>query len=126
MWFSVGEECLADANFITANLAMDQGVDVMVEQYAGMPHDFLLLFPSTPSGQTCLAHWAEFMCNAVDNSRTPIGSVCKVIDLSGTARQLQCTSMIPKMAIEDIRGGMAAQIRSWNGGVGEFNSNINI
>lgn len=116
MWFSVGQECLADASFVVAHRAMAQGVVVSVEQYAGMPHDFTLLFPKSISGEFCLSRWAQFMCEAVDHPRTPAKSGFKTIDLSGKEWDVEPKQLVSAISLEFIKAGMEAQVRGWNSG----------
>lgn len=114
MWFSVGEECLADGTFITAQRAMAQGVVVNVEQYAGMPHDFALIFLQKPVVQGCLARWAAFMCEAVEQPQSPVKSGFARIDLSGKISNMDPDDVVPPLSLNAIKSGMEAQVRAWN------------
>ena len=114
IWFGFGEECLADGNFITARQAMAQGATVRAEQYAGMPHDFTLLFPNTPSGQTCLSRWAAFLCEAVDTPQAPCASGFAVIGADGKVDEVEAERLVPSIDTEKIKDAMEARVRDWN------------
>ena len=65
MWFSCGsEERGLDGNKVVASQAAKCGVPVLWNEYAGMPHEFMILMSRTPQAQHCLRAWAD-ACTAL-------------------------------------------------------------
>lgn len=113
IWLSVGQECLADANLVTARRAIEQGVVVSVEMYAAMPHDFVLIFPKSTSGRMCFANWADFICEAVDHPSATKSSGLTIITPDGKARDAEFQDVVPYMTTETLKAGMKSRLRVW-------------
>ncbi|CAO1601711.1 hypothetical protein XANCAGTX0491_005354 [Xanthoria calcicola] len=64
MFFSCGEEMLADEGKAVASLAAEQGVTVIWEQYEAMPHCFPILLEQLEAGRKAVKNWAAF-CSKV-------------------------------------------------------------
>ena len=65
MWFSCGSEKRGlDGNKVVASQAAKCGVPILWNEYAGMPHEFMILMSRTPQAQHCLRAWAD-ACTAL-------------------------------------------------------------
>lgn len=60
IWFGYGEEMLVDEGKSVANLAAQQGVTVVWEQFEAMPHCFSMIFEQLEAGRRCFQDWADF------------------------------------------------------------------
>ncbi|KAL6718985.1 hypothetical protein ACLMJK_003220 [Lecanora helva] len=60
LWFSCGEEMMADEVQIVAAKAAKQGVPVLFEQWEAMPHCFALILLGTPMSKRCFKDWTNF------------------------------------------------------------------
>ena len=72
LWFSYGEEMLADEVQVVASKAAKQGVTVVSEQWEAMPHCFALLLLGSSMSKKAFNNWAAFCNDAVngDNIRS--------------------------------------------------------
>ena len=69
MWFSCGsEERGLDGNKVVASQAAKCGVPVSWNEYAGMPHEFVILMSRMPQAQHCLNAWAD-ACRALSDGQ---------------------------------------------------------
>ncbi|KIX01301.1 uncharacterized protein Z518_09026 [Rhinocladiella mackenziei CBS 650.93] len=118
VWLSVGQECLADGNIVLAKEMAGQGVDVELEIYEGMPHDFLVLLSSSSCGQDCFDRWAKFVKRAIgregpgertENER----NVAIIHSIDGKKKQTPLTEIQPQKTVEELIEGMEAKIQSW-------------
>ena len=69
LWFSYGEEMLADEVQVVASKAAKQGVTVISEQWEAMPHCFALIMQGNPMSKRALQDWAAFCVDAVKGER---------------------------------------------------------
>lgn len=117
MWLSVGQECLADGSIILAKTMAEGGIDVTLEMYEGMPHDFLVLLRSSKCGQECLRRWAEFLefacLNNVASAERVGFSTAWVREPNGSWRAETIKDLEPQLSREDLLQGMEAQIQAW-------------
>ena len=69
MWFACGQEHVVDSNRIIARRASKQGVEVMWEEYEGMPHVFPQLprMETTPQALRCLTGWSNFITQCAES-----------------------------------------------------------
>ena len=65
--FICGEERVSDGNKVIAQRASSQGVSVIWQEYAVMPHIFMLFLEDLPHSRLCLKKWAEFCMQCVQN-----------------------------------------------------------
>lgn len=65
----VGEEMAADECKAWARKAMEQGVEVVWEQYEAMPHCFWHLFPGSPAAERCFEGWSRFVKAVIDKPK---------------------------------------------------------
>ncbi|CAF9934660.1 hypothetical protein IMSHALPRED_009792 [Imshaugia aleurites] len=65
LWFSYGEEMLADEVQVLASKAAKQGVTVVSEQFEAMPHCFALVLLGSPMSKKTYQNWAAFCRDAV-------------------------------------------------------------
>ena len=72
LWFSYGEEMLADEVQVVASKAAKQGVTVVSEQWEAMPHCFALILLWSSMSRKAFQKWAAFCQDAVNgrNLRT--------------------------------------------------------
>ena len=69
MWFSCGsEERGLDGNKVVASQAAKCGVPVLWNEYAGMPHEFVVLMARMPQALHCLNAWAD-ACSTFANGQ---------------------------------------------------------
>ena len=110
LWLSVGEECLADGNFLLASHAARSGMTVQTEQYLGMPHDFATIFANSVSGRECLTRWAGFInaCVARDQSGQAGPSFVRV-HRDGNIE----TDSLPLVDTNDLKKRMVRQVQNW-------------
>ena len=59
---------MADSNKLLAQRAATQGVCVRWEQYAEMPHIFMLMLGKLPQSALSFQNWAHFCLQCVDKS----------------------------------------------------------
>ena len=69
LFFSYGEEMLADEVQIVASRAAKQGVTAISEQWEAMPHCFALILLGTPMSKKAFQNWAAFCQAAVKGER---------------------------------------------------------
>lgn len=67
LWFGIGEEMLADESKYVAMRAVQQGVVVIFEEYAAMPHCFALVLPGTAESRRYYGGWTSFINRVVEN-----------------------------------------------------------
>lgn len=123
IWLSVGQECLEDGSIVIAKRMAEQGVQVTLEVYEGMPHDFLVMLISGNSGQQCLESWAEFARAATvaereeggASQRAKSGEESKGVirHVNGTTEHVDLAQMEPHRTMKEIVEGMRAQIVRW-------------
>ena len=65
LWFSYGEEMLADEVQIIAARAAQQGVSVLSEQWEAMPHCFALILLGSPMSKRCFKDWSNFYTQVI-------------------------------------------------------------
>lgn len=65
LWFSYGEEMLADEVQAVASKAAGQGVTVISEQWEAMPHCFALILSRSSMSKKAFQDWAAFCLDAV-------------------------------------------------------------
>ena len=65
LWFSYGEEMLADELQVVASKAAKQGVTVVSEQWEAMPHCFAVILLGSPMSKKTFQSWATFCQEAV-------------------------------------------------------------
>lgn len=72
LWFSYGEEMLADEVQVVASKAAKQGVTVVSEQWEAMPHCFALILLGSSMSKKAYQNWGAFCQDAVkgESSRT--------------------------------------------------------
>lgn len=118
VWLSVGQECLSDGNVLLAKTMAKQGVDVALEIFEGMPHDFLVLLQPSTCGQECTASWAAFVKTStahikeVEHPVTEPGPVA-VRSVNGDRQILSLERLGPHMTREELIAGMEAKIKDW-------------
>lgn len=118
VWLSIGQECLADGNILLAKKMAEQGLDVALEMYQGMPHDFLVLLPSSATGQECLDRWAA-ACAAQKTQAQPVskwpGSAARsfVRSAKGEWQEIDLLQMPPHRTRKELIQGMEATIARW-------------
>ena len=66
LFFSCGEEMLADEIQIVAAKAARQSVPVRFEQWEAMPHCFALILLESPMSRRCFRDWTSFYIQAVN------------------------------------------------------------
>lgn len=66
LWFSYGEEMLADEVQVVASKAAKQGVTVVSEQWEAMPHCFALILLGSSMSKKAYQNWAAFCQDAVN------------------------------------------------------------
>jgi acetyl esterase/lipase len=117
VWLSVGQECLADGSIVLAKRMALQGVAVVLEMYAGMPHDFLVMFMSTKTGQACLESWAAFARESVEGAvgwrEKNMNAQADIVRMNGTREAVDLERLEPRYTLEEIVEGMEAQIARW-------------
>ncbi len=69
LWFSCGEEMLADEVQSVASRAAKQGVTVVSEQWEAMPHCFALVLVGSPMSKKAFQNMAVFCQDAVEGER---------------------------------------------------------
>lgn len=69
LWFSYGEEMLADEVQVVASKAAKQGVTVVSEQWEAMPHCFALILLGSSMSKKSYQNWAAFCQNAVKGEK---------------------------------------------------------
>lgn len=65
LWFSYGEEMLADEIKSVAATAAKQDVFVVSEQWEAMPHCFAMMLLGTPMSKRCFNDWSDFYTKVV-------------------------------------------------------------
>lgn len=94
-----------------------QGVAVVLEMYAGMPHDFLVMFMSTKTGQACLESWAAFTRESVEGAvgwrEKNMNAQADIVRMNGTREAVDLERLEPRYTLEEIVEGMEAQIARW-------------
>jgi acetyl esterase/lipase len=114
---SVGQECLADGNIILAKNMAEHGVNVVLEMYDGMAHDFLLLFGSTPGGQDCLNRWTAFLqASTTPGAKTQPSKIfgsAFVRSKKGTWREVSVSQIQPHRTRKELIAGMEEMILKW-------------
>lgn len=118
VWLSVGQECLADGNILLAKKMAEQGVDVVLEMYQGMPHDFLVLLPSSAAGQACLDRWAAACATQKFRGQQMLkksGSAATafVRSAKGEWQEMELFQMQPHRTREELIQGMEETILRW-------------
>ena len=68
LWFSYGEEMLADEVQVVASKAAKQGVTVVSEQWEAMPHCFALLLLGSSMSKKAYRNWAAFCHDTVNGT----------------------------------------------------------
>ncbi|RMZ77149.1 hypothetical protein DV737_g4516, partial [Chaetothyriales sp. CBS 132003] len=69
VFLCVGEETLMDGVLVTARHILASGsVPVVLAAYEGMPHCGALVFPGSDFGRDCIARWAAYCTDAVEDS----------------------------------------------------------
>ena len=69
LWLGYGEEMLADEGKILATRAASQGVPVVWEQWAAMPHCASMIFMGSPMGKRYFTDWSGFASKVVEGRR---------------------------------------------------------
>lgn len=69
LWFSYGEEMLADEVQVVASKAAKQGVTVVSEQWEAMPHCFALILLGSSMSKRAYQNWATFCQDAVKGEK---------------------------------------------------------
>ena len=69
LWFSYGEEMLADEVQVLASKAARQGVTVVSEQWEAMPHCFAMILVGSSMSKKAFHDWAAFCRDAVAGIR---------------------------------------------------------
>ena len=117
VWLSVGQECLKDGSVVIARRMAEQGVDVQLEIYLGMPHDFLVLLQSILCGQECLNRWAAFAKRAMSKQsgvETQEDTRAIVIrSVNGERHEMDIEAMEPQWTTEELIEAMEVQIKRW-------------
>lgn len=118
IWMSTGQECLMDANILLAKNMSKQGVDVSLEIFEGMPHDFLVLLQSSTCGQACLDSWSAFVQDIssekqVGNKFMPESGSATIHGVNGLVKTVLLADMEPRRTREELTRGMEAKIRDW-------------
>lgn len=111
-WICVGEECLADPAKFIAQQMTKANVAVVMEQYAGMPHNFALIATDSEPSKHSTSQWASFIRATVDRSHS-ISSRAR--RWSGQPLQetiLDVANLVPLKPTE-LEDRMEAQIKTW-------------
>ncbi|RMZ92096.1 hypothetical protein DV736_g653, partial [Chaetothyriales sp. CBS 134916] len=90
VFLCVGEETLLDGVLVTARHILASGsVPVVLAAYEGVPHCGALLFPDSDFGSDCIARWAGYCTDAVDDSiHSTVGTWMKALARPRVIRDL--------------------------------------
>ena len=118
MWFACGSgERTIDSNKMVASQAARCGVSVAWTEYAGMPHEFVLMLGKLPQAIHCFRAWAEacsgFARGSGIGSRAVVLQMpdCKELDI-GNVKDLS------QLSLEEVRRRMRKaklEIPVWKG-----------
>ena len=112
-----GEERSSDSIKVIAQRAHSQGVQVVWEQYEGMPHTFMLVLKATPHSTLCFQHLAKF-CQAAVGDAKQIKSQGVFIEVETLHARTVDMEHLTALTVEDARKMMHAQRvtkRVWTG-----------
>ena len=118
LWFSYGEEMLADEVQIVASKAAKQGVTVVSEQWEAMPHCFALILLGSSMSKKAYQNWAAFCKDVVKGEK--IGTRGLWIEAStGKESEVEVQSLC-KISDKEVRERMgAAKAARHSGSEGE-------
>lgn len=72
LWIETGQELLTDEDKAIAAKAAKQGVPVVFEEYAAMPHCFAMVLEGLPGGRRCFEGWAKFIKDVVERPESVV------------------------------------------------------
>lgn len=105
MWFSVGQERMADSSKIIAQTAYNDGVSVQWSQYEAMPHCWMFFMPKLPQAIQVYKRWGEACRQLAEaDGLESRGCWIGVEKLEESAVDLsRLTSLVPKEARNIIK-----------------------
>ncbi|KAM0331716.1 hypothetical protein ACHAQA_003395 [Verticillium albo-atrum] len=103
VYVCTGWELLADEDKYIAKQLHSQDVDVVFEEYEGMPHCFVLILPDMPNAQRCFEGWSGFMKSVVG---TFAGLESRAVSIK--AKTLEET----ELKFDDLSDATEAEMRS--------------
>lgn len=106
LYFSYGEEMLADEVQVVASRAAKQGVTVVSEQWEAMPHCFAMILLGTPMSKTAFRNWAAF-CQDVVNGEPVETRGLWIEARTGREKEVDVESLC-RMSDAEVRGRMEA------------------
>jgi acetyl esterase/lipase len=112
VWICEGEECLSDAGMFLSQQLASQGVSVIFEQYAAMPHVFPIVFPDLLSSRKCLNQWGRFIRTLVDD---PTAIQTEAVRWSGTSltRVSFDIKELVSVTLKELKVLMRSEIKLW-------------
>jgi len=113
LFIEVGQELLTDEGKHVAAKAVEQGVNVVFEEYEAMPHCFAMLLEELPGGKRFFENWAGFISDVVSG---------KSVETKGTmvrAKTLKEESLdvrgLREVDDEVVAGRMREQVKAMSG-----------
>ncbi|KAK4185568.1 putative acetyl-hydrolase [Podospora australis] len=113
MYICTGWELLADEDKFAAQKMWREGVDVILEEYEGMPHCFSVLFPLIKEARRCNQGWAGFIKNAVESPERLRGKSRFVTVKAGSIEEVEIKEEdVSKETQEEIKVRIFDRVRS--------------
>lgn len=104
-----GWELLADEDKFMAKKLRSQGVDVVFDEFEGMPHCFAIVLADTPAAKRCFDGWAGFLKKAAEGSGPIESRACTV--KAKTLEEVELRfEQLSDMSEEDMRSRVLAEV----------------
>lgn len=118
LWFSYGEEMLADEVQIVASKAARQGVTVVSEQWEAMPHCFAMILLGSSMSRRAYLNWAAFCQDAVKGAKIRTRGLW-IEAKTGEEKEVEVKNLC-RVSDEEVRERMeAAKAARYSGSEGE-------
>jgi hypothetical protein len=118
MWFTGGQEVLTSATRLAVQILAQDGVTVLYEEYAEMPHDFPIMSNNWPWALTeewpqtvkCLDHWAKACVTLGEGRSLKPGAVVVQTDGGTSSLSLETLS---GLSWEQAKAAMERKVEGW-------------
>lgn len=113
MWCALGEERMADAAKVIMQRAAAQGVNVHLEMYEAMPHNWPMLFPTWRQSDLCMEKWARACKDYVQGKATSSRAEYVGVDTNITKQDVGAlTKFTPEETLTKMRKKQAT-LKPW-------------
>ncbi|KAL8953524.1 MAG: hypothetical protein Q9222_000626 [Ikaeria aurantiellina] len=113
IWFALGEERMVDGAKTIVQRAAAQGVDVHLEMYEAMPHNWPMLFPTWWQSKLCMQRWAIACESYLEREAASSSAESIGVDKEVTRHDVgELTSFTPEEALSRMRAKQAT-LKPW-------------